>query len=256
MRREDLTPKQQAVLSATAPVVLVTGGPGSGKTATALWAGREAILTGEIGDDQYVLYLTFSRTSVAQITRRAPQVLADARGRIEVLTFHGLAFRLIRAFGRYAGAGVRVQRIQSAAAEKLFGPQEGMVRYDELVPAAIELLDREWIGRLASRRWPLVICDEFQDTGDDQWRLVRTVAQNGRLVLLADPDQMIHDWRDDVGPERLEEARRIAEVTIPLEDQSHRDKTGTIPSLAKAVLNREFGRGNNGSIEEGCLPGC
>src|SRR5437660_1064549 len=129
MKRQDLSPKQEEVLNTREPVVLVTGGPGTGKTATALWAGRETIVTGELAADQYVLYLTFSRSAVSQIIRRAPQVLADSRGRIEVSTFHGVAFRLLRAFGRYAGRGTQLPRIQSAAAEKLFGVQEGMVRY-------------------------------------------------------------------------------------------------------------------------------
>jgi DNA helicase-2/ATP-dependent DNA helicase PcrA len=85
-----------------------------------------------------------------------------------------------------------------------------------------------------------VICDEFQDTGDDQWHLVQRLGQNGRLLLLADPDQMIHDWRADVRPERLEEARHLAGVAIALEEKSHRDKSGSVPALAKAVLKRHF----------------
>jgi DNA helicase-2/ATP-dependent DNA helicase PcrA len=51
---------------------------------------------------------------------------------------------------------------------------------------------------------------------------------------------MIHDWRADVRPERLDDARQMAGVVIPLEDQSHRDRSGIVPALAKAVLNRSF----------------
>lgn len=231
---------QLQVLQSRDAVLLVTGGPGSGKTATALWAAHEVILTGEIGPSQHVLFLSFSRSAVNQIASRTPGVVAGAESCVEIFTFHGLAYRLLRGFGRYAGLGLRPPTIQSEAAMKLFGPQAGMIRYDDLVPAALEILKHPVIWNLVKRRWPVVISDEFQDTGEDQWRLVLKLGEAGRLILLADPDQMIHDCRPDVGAHRLAEARKLANREIRLEERSYRDPTGTIPALARAVLNRRF----------------
>ncbi len=97
-------------------ILLVTGGPGSGKTTTALWSAREAIATGEVVASQNVLFLTFSRSAVSQIARRAPSVMAAMRDRIEILTFHGLAYRLLSGFGRYAGLGKTLPKIQTRTA--------------------------------------------------------------------------------------------------------------------------------------------
>ena len=43
MKRSDLTPRQRAVVQATARVTLVLGGAGTGKTTVALWAARAAL---------------------------------------------------------------------------------------------------------------------------------------------------------------------------------------------------------------------
>ena len=51
------------------------------------------------------LFVTFSRTAVAQIRSRAGGVLAGVGEAVEILTFHGFAYRLLCGFGRYVGDG-------------------------------------------------------------------------------------------------------------------------------------------------------
>jgi DNA helicase-2/ATP-dependent DNA helicase PcrA len=91
------------------------------------------------------------------------------------------------------------------------------------------------------RRWPVVICDEFQDTSNDQLQLLAQLGEHARLLLLADPNQMIYaSFVPGVGPERLAAARHFASQVIELEPVSHRDPTGAIPALAEAVRRRDF----------------
>ena len=107
MRFDDLDCRQREVVDAVLhsdDKVLVLGGPGTGKTATALWTARMYLETSKANPAQRVLFLTFSRSAVSQIMTRSPGVLAGYADRIEVMTFHGLAYRLLRGFGRYAGA--------------------------------------------------------------------------------------------------------------------------------------------------------
>jgi DNA helicase II / ATP-dependent DNA helicase PcrA len=237
---DDLTELQRQVVEATERRVLVIGGPGTGKTTTALWSARQAITSTSFEQWQNVLFLTFSRTAVNQIVRKAPSVMHEVGGRIEVMTFHGLAYRLLSGFGRYAGAGLGAPQVQTSAQARLLGKLEGSWSYAELIPMANHLLESPRVADLVRARWPLVICDEFQDTGDDQWELVQRVANGARMLLMADPDQMIYTFVPGVSAQRIEEARESADRIIELEPHSHRDPSGAIPALARAVYRRQF----------------
>src|SRR5260370_42214826 len=103
---------------------------------------------------QNVLFLTFSRTAVNQIVRKAPSVMREVGGRIEVMTFHGLAYRLLTAFGRYAGVGLVAPQIQTRAQAKLLGRLEGSWSYDELIPMANRMLDSPQVPNLVRTSWP------------------------------------------------------------------------------------------------------
>jgi DNA helicase-2/ATP-dependent DNA helicase PcrA len=238
----DLTPRQREVVEATEGVFLAFGGPGAGKTTTALWAGRHALAQPGNEPWQRALFLTFSRTAVGQIARRAPGVLGGGKARVDVATFHAFAWRLIQAFGRYGGHGPRPPLLDSDARAKLLGRDPGRLTYDDLIPAALRLLRSRRLLHLVRRRWPLVICDEFQDTSDDQWELLNVLRADGRLLLLGDPNQMIYTFLSDrgVGPARLEAARQIADRVVELEMRSHRDPTGAIPAMADAIRQRRF----------------
>ncbi len=239
MDATDLTVKQREVVDAIDNVVLVLGGAGCGKTTTALWAARAAI---ERAADPMakVAFLTFSRTAVDQISLRAASAISGLGDRIEVSTFHSIAYRLVRSFGRYADMGSAIPEIQTQAQIKLLGTRAELLTYDDLIPRALSLLRSEKIRQLLGARWPLVICDEFQDTSDEQWELLDMLRGQSRLLLLADPNQMIYTYVRGVGPERVESVRALAASVIELEPASHRDPSGAIPALATSILRRDF----------------
>lgn len=254
MNRDDLSPEQREVIEATEPVVLVLGSAGSGKTTAALWAAREHLLREDVPYAQRVLLVTFSRTAVGQIAQRSAAVLADLGARIEIHTFHSLSYRLLRAFGRYSGYGTTVPAIESEARARLLGRDGSRLSYEDLIPAALKILESRRIAELVAARWGLVICDEFQDTSSDQWNLLQELERDSRLLLFADPHQMIHTWIPTVSPRRLEEARELADREILLGEVSHRDPSGVIPAMAAAVRDRNFGHeAVAAAVESGCL---
>ena len=240
MKLEDLSPQQSDVASARGSTVLVLGGAGTGKTTAALWAARAAIERGEVDEHQRVLFLTFSRTAVSQIASRARGLFSGIRNAIEVSTFHAFSLRMLQDFGRYAGLGSDVPRIQSAARTSLMGPDTTAISYEALIPEAIRIVGTPAVEALVARRWPLVICDEFQDTNPDQWRLLERLSDDARLILLADPNQMIYTFVAGVGPERLRVARERADDVIELQPTSFRDPSGCIPAMAAAIRERRF----------------
>ena len=243
MRFDDLDCRQGEVVDAVVKSddkILVLGRPGTGKTTTALWSARTYLETSDEKPAPRVLFLTFSRTAVSQIMTRSPGVLSGFADRIEVLTFHGLAYRLLKGFGRYAGYGPAAPSIQSETRSRLLGQDRSKLRYKDLIPGALAILeDSSRVRQLVASRWGLVICDEAQDTSTEQWHLLRMLASR-KVLLLGDPNQMIYTFIKGVSPERFREMEDWADRQIQLDPRSHRDPSGAIPALAEAVRQRRF----------------
>ena len=243
MRLESLDSRQRDVVDAVVnsdDKVLVLGGPGTGKTTTALWTARTYLETSDEKPAPRVLFLTFSRTAVTQIMSRSPGVLSGYADHIEILTFHGLAYRLLKGFGRYARYGAAAPSIQSKTRNRLLGRDRSKLRYEDLIPGALAILEgSRRVRQLLASRWGLVICDEAQDTSTEQWQFLRTLVSR-KLLLLGDPNQMIYTFIEGVSPERFREIQDWVDKEIELDPRSHRDPSGAIPALAEAVRQRRF----------------
>jgi DNA helicase II / ATP-dependent DNA helicase PcrA len=112
---------QVDVITGTAPVLVVRGGAGTGKTTTAVAAvraylddadrqrqddRRAAVRSAQrtrLPAPQRALFLSFSRTAVTQILDRAGSVIGPHGQRLEVATFHGFACRVVNHFGTHHG---------------------------------------------------------------------------------------------------------------------------------------------------------
>lgn len=251
--------QQQAVIHSDAPVTVVIGGAGCGKTTTAAAAARRRLdslqasrrtaraLTAAgaapvLPAPQKVLFVSFSRTAVSQILDRSAHVLGPQQRQVDVVTFHGLAWRILNSFGRHYGQPHPL-RVQSAAEASLAGAAFPGMTYAELLPAATKLLETPTIRDYYNRRYGTVICDEFQDTSDIEWTFLQSVAPKAQRILLGDPNQCIYAGMKKIDPyDRVAQAKSLPgaiEVTLP--PLSHRDPTGVLPAAALAAMERRFG---------------
>lgn len=249
--------EQQAVIDAGAPVVVVIGGAGAGKTTTAAAAARQRleaiseqrrILVGATGvgrrpqlpPRRRVLLVSFSKTAVSQILSRATGVLGPHQEMLDVVTFHGMAWRILNHFGRFYGYP-HPFRVQSAAETALSVKFPGAT-YDELVPAATQLLGIPVVRDYYDRRYVTIMCDEFQDTSDDEWAFIQAIAPSAQRILLGDPNQCIYAGMKHIDPDaRVDGACALkGAVRIDLPAQSHRDPSGVLPAAALAAKNRTF----------------
>jgi DNA helicase-2/ATP-dependent DNA helicase PcrA len=246
------------VITTTARVAVVLGGAGTGKTTTAAAAAATQLRRADtVRDFQHhsvvvaghsrrlpprarALFLSFSRTAVAQVIDRAAGVVGPLMDRIDLATFDGFAWRIINDFG--AGYGYAPPRhIVSEAERRVPGAPQGL-RYADLIPTALKILANSAVAGYYARRYSLVICDEFQDTDDEEWHFLQTVAPDARRILLGDLNQCIYAEMKGIDPEaRIAEALTLpGALKIELPAASHRDPSGVLPAAADAARQRRF----------------
>jgi len=238
----NLTPGQQEVLDSKAPVLVVLGGAGTGKTTTAAALVRATLEGAENeGRRERALFLSFSRAAAEQILSRSGDVLGTYRDRVEITTFHGFAWRLISKWGSVLG--VNDPKLFSPSEEKVFGKSGGL-GYEDLIPLALRIMSIPAVRTHLAARWSTVVVDEFQDTNNEQWEFILALRAGARLVLLGDLDQCIYKNLPNnpgVGPQRVEAAMSLdgsAMITLPA--VSHRDPSYIIPAAANSIRDRDF----------------
>ncbi|MEH0824546.1 MULTISPECIES: UvrD-helicase domain-containing protein [unclassified Micromonospora] len=246
--------EQREVIDADDPVLVVCGGAGTGKTTTAAAAVRahlERVDRGQaaraVGHRRArppvarALFLSFSRSSVAQILDRTADVLGPYQPRVETTTFHAFAWRLITRWGPVIG--LTGPEMLSDTEAKLFR-SDGVIRYQDMLPRALDLCAVPAVREHLRARWSIIVSDEFQDTDDQQFELLTTIRGQARLLLLGDPNQCIYSTlpgAKGVGPERLDAALALPGARrIDLPDVSHRDPSNILPAAAAAIRRRQF----------------
>lgn len=239
---------------------MVTGSAGSGKTTVALRKASAAISEG-LGDRHArVLFLSFANATVDRVADHASSQLARAdRSRLEVGTYHSFAWTILRSHGYLLGAprGVRImsQAEQNAFLSHLADPDVdiraelrrqfqtlGHVGFDDFAGLANELLQgSRSLLKAYTSAYPLIMLDEFQDTTDDQWALVRTLGRHSQLIALGDPDQRIYDFVEGSSDARFQDFQdEFAPLHIDLSGWNWRSPGSSITRFGRDVLRGNF----------------
>jgi len=246
--------KRQSILDEAGPI-LVTGGPGCGKTTIAL-AKAQRVIEAELKPGQTVLFLSFSRAAVARVIEASKTQLPKAlQSKISIQTFHSFFWEVLKAYGYLLGAPktLRLLLPQDEAAlrhplenrgfdwaeerDRLF-KEEGIVAFDLFSQKALELFTRsERLRALFAARHPLIVVDEAQDTAAEQWQSVRHLSAGTQLMCLADLDQQIYDFRPGVSSERVTHIMEALQpLRVDLLGQNYRSPNTEIVAFANDIL--------------------
>ncbi len=284
-----LTEKQSLFLGSEGHL-LVTGGPGSGKTTVSILKAAQ-VAERKLRPGQSVLFLSFARASVSRVVEAIEyehKIPTEQKRRIDVETYHSFFWRILKAHGYLVGLprrlsiltppteAIALSAIRSGygadrnlneadalakksdeAAERLrLAKAEGRICFDLFGPYVGEILHgSERIRKLISTMYPVIILDEFQDTNSEQWRVVQALGEFSTLLALADPEQRIFDFIG-ADPERLNHFRLTFQpIDVDLSDDNHRSAGTDIAVFGNDILKGKFREQPYEGIDLLCYPG-
>ena len=73
---------------------------------------------------------------------------------------------------------------------------ENKYDFDDLLVKPVRLLEKDHVARKRwQERFPYILIDEYQDTNEAQYRLVKALGEHRNVCATGDPDQAIYGWR-------------------------------------------------------------
>lgn len=251
-----LTPEKTRLLE-TGGHILVRGGAGSGKTTIALAKACTDVSAGRLGTAGKALFLSFARATVARVAEQATATIAaDQLSRIEINTYHGFAWTILKSHGYLLSAKPGVSlllpthardrlaglegEVRTARQRRLFD-EEGLIAFDLFPPLIVELFDRlPVLADAYARAYPLIIVDEFQDTNAEEWAMISALGRRSRLIALGDPKQRIYDFKG-ADPRRFDEFIAAFNPTaFDFGGENNRSAGTDITRFADAILDGVF----------------
>lgn len=280
----ELTDGQLEVMEADGHL-LVTGGPGSGKTTISIIK-AEQIAEQYIRSGQKVLFLSFARATVSRVVEAIEyerKISTAVKTLIDVDTYHAFFWRILKTHGYLVGlprkldiltppneaialAGIRsnlstgklsdeqkeAKKAAESAERDRLARNEGRVCFDLFATYVGSILHgSERIRSLIASMYPVIILDEFQDTNAAQWRVVRALGESCKLIALADPEQRIYDWIG-ADPARLDHFREaFTPVEVDLFADNHRSAGTEIAIFGNDILTGKFRQSYYKGVEVG-----
>ena len=173
---------------------------------------------------------------------------------LEIDTYHGFTWKILRSHGYLLNsktplkllpppeAASRLAEFDSKEARstemrRLFN-EEGFLHFDLFAGLSAELLSKsKSLAEVICDAYPIIIFDEFQDTNDDEWKLIRVLGERCILIALADAEQRIYEFRG-ANPARIDDFIKAYDPTkYDFSNENHRSSGTDIMQFGNDLLS-------------------
>ena len=169
----DLSAEQMKVISDNkSDSIMITAGPGSGKTRVLVHKIASLILMEDIKPEQFLMF-AFSRIAAMELKARLKEFLGNLTYSLDIFTFHGFCFDLL-------------------------GRTGDLHKSETIIQTTIDEIKNNNLSdeRITSKS--VLLIDEFQDVGPQEVELIDLIidrAETIRTIVVGDDDQNIYEFR-------------------------------------------------------------
>ncbi len=253
-RPHDLNESQWQAVCHEGSHLLITAGPGTGKTHTLTH--RIAHLIPSLKSNESILAITFTNKAVRQMQDRLI-ALGVRQSQLFIGTFHGFCLRLLRDYFEHTALPkdfkvatpqditgfdkATLERISHMKSSQLailpdetcksyqrYLRQNSWIDFDDILREALLLLEDENIAGRLQCQYRYIFVDEYQDSNIVQNALLKILARDGVvLTAIGDANQSIYGFRGS----RVELFRRFQEDFAPAQILTLQENYRSAPSL-------------------------
>ena len=197
-KKTGLDEYQQNAVTNESKQLLITAGPGSGKT-TVLTKRIEYLIAEKNIHPENCLAITFTRRAAEEMRERLGRLLKEKANFINIHTFHSLCFSILKKHYELIGLdeNFTVMSEQEKALCKDDKLLENALSFDDLICLTVKLLEEHTdVLQYYLDCFKFVSVDEYQDVDENQYKLIRLlVSPNGNIFVIGDPNQAIYGFR-------------------------------------------------------------
>lgn len=269
-----INPEQELVCETNDGPVLVTAGPGTGKTYTLTeWIARRT-RGGEAGSAQ-IMAVTFTNKAAGELRERLTARIGEPARRITIGTFHAIAWQLLREHypdllsvydanarrmilrtlfpeqgsGRIRTLSEQIEWHLESGRPLLQEERNCFEQYRQWLDQhhAVDLSgmirrlvdgwkqDDIWLQKVRDN-YQVIAVDEFQDINPIQYEMIRLLGAGKLILAIGDPDQSIYGFRgsDLTLFYRFRDEFRAKEIPLRRNYRS----TGNIVEAAGSLIRR------------------
>ena len=189
---------QLSAVENTAKKLLITAGPGSGKTAVLTKRIAHLIKEKNI-PAKNCLAVTFTRKAAQELKDRLSVLLDEQQAQtISIHTFHSLCFSILKE--NYTQAGLPQDfRVITEEEKALYNNDipDNLLAFDDLIELTIKLFkNHPEILKEYQTKFKYISVDEYQDIDENQYKLIKMLATNDtNMCIIGDPNQAIYGFR-------------------------------------------------------------